>query len=145
MGMGRRWVQGPVQEKKRKIQASEKKWLPILTELFWVLTRDLRLERERERETKSEDGKVGGVAGSDDFRRYLRCLLHRWQMRSLQCRRGILSSSSSPSLFSSTSIWSYSYAIWFNSQIVLQEELEYGLSNVRINSFCNYTKKFGGY
>ena len=137
--MGRRRVQGPVQEKRRKIQASEKKWLPILTELFWVLTRDLRLERERERERKSEDGKVGGVAGSDDFRRYLRCLLHRWQMRSLQCRRGILSSSSSssPSLFSNSSIRSYSYAIWFNSQIVLQEELEYGLSNVRINSFCN--------
>ena len=44
-----------------------------------VLSFDLRLEREREREreARSEDGKVGGVAGSDDFRRYLRCLLHR--------------------------------------------------------------------
>ena len=40
-----------------------------------VLSFDLRLERERE--ARSEDGKVGGVAGSDDFRRYLRCLLHR--------------------------------------------------------------------
>ena len=45
-----------------------------------VLSFDSRLEtreRERERERKSEDGKVGGVAGSDDFRHYLRCLLHR--------------------------------------------------------------------
>ena len=72
-------------KRKKEMQACVKSVAIVVTESLWLETWGLRL-----REAKSEDGKVHGVAASDNVRLFLRCLLRRWKMLSLQCRRGIL-------------------------------------------------------